>query len=250
MIARRAAGIAVAALVAATALAADRPAVIATAASLREVATEAADALSERFGEDAFAIQTGGAAMLARQIERGSPAVALLSTSPEELDALERDGLLAAGTRRDLATNALVLIAPPGTDPPADLDGLADPARRRVAIANPRTAPAGRYARDALVAAHAWDEVEPRAVYGENVRQVLEYVARGDADAGIVYRSDVATFPGRVSVGGTVPADLHPTIRVQAALLRRDDARPVAFLRWLASSEGRAAFARLGFGPP
>ncbi len=250
MIARRAPGIAAVALVAATALAADRPVVIATAASLREVANDAAVALSARFGDDAYAIQTGGAAVLARQIERGSPASALLSTSPDELDALERDGLLAAGTRRDLATNALVLIAPPGAAAPVDLDDLAGPARRRIALANPRTAPAGRYAREALLAASVWDVVEPRAVYGENVRQVLEYVARGDADAGIVYRSDVATFPGRVAVGGTVPAGLHPPIRIQAALLRQDDARPVALLRWLASAEGRAAFARRGFGPP
>lgn len=250
MIARRAPGFAVAALVAVTALAADRPAVVATASSLREVAREAAVALAPRFGDDAYAIQTGGAAMLARQIERGSPAAVLLTTSPDELDALERSGLLAPGTRRDLATNELVLIAPPDRSPPADLDDLAAEGRRRIAIANPRTAPAGRYARDALIAANAWDLVEPRAVYGENVRQVLEYVARGDVDAGIVYRSDVVTFPGRVAIGGTVPANLHPPIRIQGALLRQDDARSVAFLRWLASASGRAAFGRLGFGPP
>lgn len=228
------------------------PTIVAVAASVREVARDAAAALEVRFGPRAFAVHAGGSAVLARQIERGAPAAVLVSAAPDEIEALDRAGRVVPGSRRTLAANRLVMIAPVGAVPPATIADLADGRFRRIALANPRTAPAGRYARAALERAGVLDVVEPRAVFGESVRQVLEYVARGDADAGLVYASDVARQPAGVVVSpGRIP-EAGPPILVVGARIRGDgeDPRAIALLDWLGSPDGRAAFARAGFLAP
>lgn len=218
---------------------------LAAAASLREVVR---DATAAHPGWDTT---VGGSAALARQIERGAPVALYLSASRDDVDALERHGRVVPGSTRVLATNTLVLIAPPDSPAPTGLAALVAPGVGRVALANPRTAPAGRYAESALRTAELHDRVRPRAVYGENVRQVLEYVARGDADLGVVYGSDVHAFPDRVTVGATVPAHLHPPIEITGAIVSesRHEDEAGALLDWLASPEGQTTLERHGFRP-
>ena len=187
---------------------------------------------------------------LARQIEAGARADVFVSADLEWMDYLADRKLIAADSRRNVAGNRLVLIAPADSTARIELtDGLdlrGTLGERRLAIADPDIVPAGRYAKAALEALHGWSGVSDRLARAENVRVALAYVATGEAPLGIVYETDARVEP-RVRIVGTFPAESHPEIRYPAALVSvaRVDAR--GFLDFLGSSQARAAFARHGF---
>ena len=149
----------------------------------------------------------GASGDLQKQIEAGAPIDVFVSAATRQMDELERKGLILPDTRHAFARNVLVVVKP--ADSALDLTAVGDllDARvTRVAIGNPRTVPAGQYAQESLRAVGVWERLGPKLVYGENVRQVLEYVARGEVDAGFVYATDVAAAgpsgPDRVPAGG------------------------------------------------
>jgi molybdate transport system substrate-binding protein len=194
-----------------------------------------------------IAVSLAASSVLAKQIEASAGADILISADEEWMDYLEGKGLLAAGTRRDLLGNRLVLIGPAdGPDlrlaPGFDLKGALKGGR--LAIADPATVPAGKYGRQALSALKLWDGT-PLAP-AENVRVALAYVARGEAPLGIVYETD-ARAEAKVKVAAIFPENLHTPIRYPAALTR--DARPEAqaFLAFLSSPAARSVFSRAGF---
>jgi molybdate transport system substrate-binding protein len=215
------------------------------AASLKNALDEAAASYGKR-----TVISYGASSTLARQIENGAPADVFLSADLEWMDYLENKGLLAPGTRRDLLGNRLVLIAPakqPVKLQPAPGFPLSTVLRNgRLAIADPQSVPAGKYAKAALQNLGVWNEVAGRLAPAENVRAALAFVARGEAPLGIVYATDAREEP-RVVVAGVFPEGTHPAIVYPAALLR--GARPGAreFLDFLAGPQARAIFGKHGF---
>lgn len=164
-------------------------------------------------------LNTGSSGTLQRQIERGAPVDVFLSASPREMDALQAAGVILSRTRLDVAGNELVLVVPAAApEALGDFEDLARPAVRRVAIGAPAAVPAGRYALQVLEAVGVAGAVMPKAVQGQNVRQVLGYVELGEVDAGIVYRSD-AHSTTRVRVVATAPAGSHEPIVYPAAVV-------------------------------
>ena len=122
-------------------------------------------------------------------MEQGAPVDVFASADQETMDSAVKKSLVDPATRRDFALNDLVLITPANgtlTGP----DGLADAAVKHIAIGTPESVPAGRYAREALTSAGTWEALQSKFVFGNNVRQVLSYIQRGEADAGFVYRTD------------------------------------------------------------
>jgi molybdate transport system substrate-binding protein len=119
----------------------------------------------------------------------------------------------------------------------------------RIALGDPSHVPAGRYAREALEAVALWEKLQEKLVLGMNVRQVRDYVARGEVDAGIVFASD-ANIPG-VRIDAVIPADLHTPIRYPAAVLRlaRNPEGATAFLEFLISKKGQRILESSGFEP-
>ena len=202
------------------------------------------------------AIAYAGSPALARQIEQGAPADLFVSADEAWMDHLEARGLLRAGSRVALLANALVLVAPTAQPTPAalrlapgvDLAGaLGD---GRLAIADPRTVPAGRYARAALTALGAWAPVADRLAPTENVRAALALVARGEAPLGVVYATDARAEP-RVRVVDVFQASSHPPIvypLARTAASRSPDAGPLA--AWLAGPAAAAIFVAHGFTVP
>jgi molybdate transport system substrate-binding protein len=190
--------------------------------------------------------------VLAKQIEAGAPAGVFVSADPEWMDYLAQRGLIEAGSRRDLLGNRLVLIAPadsrvmlrltPGAPLAAALGG------GRLATGDPDAVPAGRYAREALIALGLWNKVSSRLVRAENVRAALEYVARGEAPLGIVYRTD-ALADKRVRIVDTFAADSHEPIIYPLALTVHAGAAAARFATFLESPAARQIFARYGFEP-
>jgi molybdate transport system substrate-binding protein len=121
---------------------------------------------------------------------------------------------------------------------------------RRIAIGSPESVPAGRYARDALRHAGAWDALQGKLVRAQNVRQVLDYVARGEVDAGFVYNTDAAIMPDRVAV--SAQPDEARAVRYPIAAVAGSRAPEVAaaFVAFAASPTARAVLDRYGFLAP
>ncbi len=215
------------------------------AASLKNALDEAAASYGKR-----TVVSYGASSTLARQIENGAPADVFISADLEWMDYLEKKGLLAPGTRRDLLGNRLVLIAaatsPLRLEPAAGFPIGKALGSGRLAIADPQSVPAGKYAKAALQKLGVWNEVTGRLAPADNVRAALAFVARGEAPLGIVYATDAREEP-RVVVAGVFPEGTHPPIVYPAAVLR--GARPGAreLLDFLASPPARAIFGKHGF---
>ena len=192
---------------------------------------------------------------LARQIEHDAPAALFLSADTEWMDYVEQRGKLIAGTRSDLLGNALVLVA--ATDSPTTLSIVpgfdlvtALGADGRLAIGEPNSVPAGKYAKAALTSLGVWSQVEPRIAPAVHVRAALSFVARHETPLGIVYRSD-AVSEKEVRVVDTFPATSHPSIVYPVALLKDGDSEASrALLALLHSNTALAIFKRYGFDIP
>lgn len=227
------------------------------AASLQE----AIDAVVEAFASVGAARTVyAGSSQLARQIEQGAPADLFISADLEWMDWLQARHLVEAATRRNVAGNRLVLIAPASGDAsPLDLTSGPGQSDRllsrlgdgRLATAEPDV-PAGRYGRQALTALGLWTAVEPRLAPAENVRAALALVARGEAPLGIVYATDARAEPN-VTVVATFADGLHSPIIYPAAPVIGPAVQTeaaVAFLDFLSGAEGQAILHEQGFAPP
>lgn len=216
------------------------------AASLKDALDEVAGAWRGATG-GAATVSYAGSSALARQIEAGAPADVFISANAAWMDALQREGLLAPATRRDLLGNALVLVAPAGAPPLAlaDLPGALGDGRLAMALYD--AVPAGIYGREALTSLGLWEALEDRVAQADNVRAALALVATGEAPYGIVYASDAAAEP-RVEVVARFPDGSHPDIVYPAAAVAEGDvAAATAFLDYLETPPADAIFAAHGF---
>jgi molybdate transport system substrate-binding protein len=232
--------------------AAARPLTIFAAASLETALNAVAAAYRRATGQEVrFSYAASGA--LARQIQSGAPADVFVSADLEWMDHLQKRQLIAASTRRNVLRNRLVLIAPAASRTRIALGhgmGLRQAlGRGRLAVADPASVPAGRYARAALAALGEWDAVHDRLAVAENVRATLAYVARDQAPLGVVYETD-ALADRRVRVVDHFPEHLHPPIVYPGALTLRAGEGALRFLEHLSSPAAQATFARYGFRKP
>lgn len=229
-----------------------KPPLILAAASLQESLMQAADRWSAK-GHARPILSFAASSALARQIAAGAPADIFLSADEAWMNDVAAKGLLRPATRVNFLTNRLVLIAP-AANPPVRLQiGRGIPLARalgsgRLAMADPDAVPAGKYGKAALTSLGVWPAVQDHIARAENVRAALSLVARGEAPFGIVYATDVLAEKG-VRVVGVFPASSHPAIIYPMALLTTSTSPDAeAFRRFLISREGKAIFARYGFG--
>ena len=195
----------------------------------------------------------GASGDLQKQIEAGAPVDVFLSAAQRQMDDLEKQKLIVASSRRAFARNVLVVVKP--ADSTLDISKPNDLLEARVAhiaIGNPRTVPAGQYAEESLRALGLWDRVQPKLVFAENVRQVLDYVARGEVDAGFVYTTDAAARAQGVKEAFRAPEDSYRPVVYPGAVVAasKQPALAQAFLELLASPQGRGVLGRFGFQPP
>jgi molybdate transport system substrate-binding protein len=221
------------------------------AASLTDSLKLVADAYKAKTGVT-VTLSFGASSTLARQIEQGAQADIFLSADSDWIDYLEKKGEIADGTRKDLLGNQLVLIAASDAKPVPKIAPHFDLASAlgdgRLAVADPASVPAGKYAKAALISLGVWDSVSSKLAPAENVRVALEYVARGEAPYGIVYATDAKAAPG-VRVAGVFPESSHAPIIYPTALTRTASPGAKAFLDFLSSAAARAIFEKAGFTP-
>jgi molybdate transport system substrate-binding protein len=219
------------------------------AASLKNALDAVAADWRKQTGK-AVTISYAASSTLAKQIENGAPADLFISADLDWMDYLQQRHLIDPKSRRDLLGNKLVLIAPKESTVQATLEPGFPLARLldggRLAMADPKTVPAGKYGKAALSYLGVWDAVSPRAAQAENVRAALALVAKGEAPLGIVYGTDAKSEPA-VRVVGTFPEDSHPQILYPVALTASAKPEAVKFLEFLLSPEAAPSFESQGF---
>lgn len=212
------------------------------AASLTDALEDVADAWAAD-GHARPVLSFAGSPALARQVEGGAPADIVILADREWMDVLAGRGLVDPATRHDLLGNRLVLVKPSGA-PPVTLETLG---KGRLALADPDSVPAGRYARASLESLSLWDGLAGRVVPAENVRAALALVERGEVELGIVYASDALASQGIEQVR-LLPADSHPPIRYPVAIVSASDhPDSAAFVAFLSSAEASSIFSAHGF---
>ncbi|MFV0389329.1 MAG: molybdate ABC transporter substrate-binding protein [Pyrinomonadaceae bacterium] len=223
--------------------------VVSAAISLKETFDELATLYKQKTGTK-LRISYAASGVLSQQIEKGAGVDVFASAGQPEMNKLEAGGFLIKETRKDFAGNSMVLIvAKDSTLGIGSFDDLGKADIRNLAIGNPKTVPAGAYGVETLKSLGVYDKVAGKFVFGESVRQVLEYVSQGNAEAGIVYSTDADISKATVNVVATAPEDSHSPIRYPIAVIndskKADDARE--FIAFVMSEEGQQVLQKYGF---
>jgi molybdate transport system substrate-binding protein len=229
----------------------NRTIVVAAAISLKECFSELGGIYERRTGTK-VTFTFGASGELEKQIEAGAPVDVFASAAEREMDELQAKNLIDRATRADFARNSLVLVVPRDSKlQMRSFSDLAKPGVTKIAIGNPKTVPAGQYAQQLLRNTRILPKIESRLILAENVRQVLDYVAREEVDAGIVYATDVQVAQGKVSVAARAPdGDCDPILYPLA--VTRDSGNASAakgFVDLVLSPEGTQILKQYGFQP-
>ena len=224
---------------------------VSAAASLGQAMRETARLFEAAHSGASLRLNFAASGVLIQQMAQGAPVDVLLSADEESLRRGLELKLLDPASRHYFATNQMVLVVPRVAGASAQIKQLADlaqPAVRRIALGKPATVPAGRHAQQALQDAGLWLSLQPRLVQADNVRQVLDYVARGEVDAGFVYRTDAALMPDAVRVIQVISGPVR--YPAAAATDSRQPALARTFIAFLLSPEAQALLQGHGFGAP
>ena len=225
----------------------DRAIMVAGAASLQPVLKRIGRAFQYKSKAE-VTITLGSSGNLRRQVESGAPIDVLVTVQTGMLDEMAKDGRITG--RRDVATNTLVLIVPARSKrKPSGLAALTGPEIKRIGIGQPDYVPAGAYAKSALDGTGLYEKVKTKLVYGEDVRQVLAYLERGEVDAAFVYRTD-ARGKRNVAVAFELPRPKDKPITYAAGVTSQaaDPALARAFVEFMAN-EAQFILRENGFGP-
>jgi molybdate transport system substrate-binding protein len=224
---------------------------VSAAASLTNAFNEIGPAFEAASPGTKVQFNYGASGVLLQQIAKGAPVDVFASADEETMNQAEQQGLVKVGTRLNFVRNSLVVIVPHDAGfVPKALPDLNNPVVKRVAIGLPASVPVGRYTKAVLEKAQLWPAIEAKMIGSQTVRQALDYVARGEVEAGFVYSTDAALMPDKVRVAFTVPTDtpvLYPIAPVTSA---SNTAAARAFVSYVASPPGQAVLAKYGFGKP
>lgn len=218
------------------------------AASLTDSLKEIAAAWEKQSG-DKIVFNFGASSTLARQIQEGAPADIFFSADEAKMDALQTNGRILPETRKSRLGNSLVIIVP--ADSLLKINSAADLASasvKHLALADPKTVPAGIYSRAHLEKLKLWPAIEPKVIPVDNVRAALATVESGHVEAGMVYKTDAA-ISKKVKVAFIVPPAEGPDISYPMALVK-DSPQPAAakkFLQNLDSDDAAKVFEKFGF---
>jgi len=220
---------------------------IAAAASLKPAMEELMEMYRKKHPNITLFCSYGSSGTLEQQIRQGAPIDLFISAAASNMDSLSREGLIIDRTRIDLLENKLVLIEP--ADSMTKLSGFEDlPKYGKIAIGDPDFVPAGKYAYEVCNSLGIWGELENKLIYGKDVTEVLTWVAFGNADAGMVYSTEVS-LSVQVRVVAFAPEGSHSRIVYPAALVKgcKDEKAGTDFIGFLKSAEAGEVFVKYGF---
>lgn len=192
----------------------------------------------------------GASGDLMRQIEGGAPVDVFASAAQKDMDDADKKGLILPGSSVNFTANSVVLAVPVNTTVKiTSFEDLKSAGIKKIALGNPKTVPAGRYAEEVFSYYKIIDAIKDKFIYAENVRQVLDYVARGEVDAGVVYSTDAIARSKDVKVAATAPEAGHKQVLYPIAVVKatRNIKAAGEFILLVASPEGTAILGKYGF---
>lgn len=222
---------------------------VSAAASLTNVMQDIAKEYEQQHPDVKVEFNFGSSGALQQAIENGGQSDLFVSAAQKQMNALEKAGLLADGTRQDLLINDVVLIVP--KDSKKDItsfDDLNTDKVQKLALGEPKGVPVGQYSEQIFTQMNNLDAMKAKAVYGTDVRQVLSWIEQGEADAGLVYATDAAITDG-VKVVAKAPADSHKPIIYPVSVLKDSKQLDLAkdFEQFLLNDTSKALFEKYGF---
>ncbi|MBR4741615.1 MAG: molybdate ABC transporter substrate-binding protein [Desulfovibrio sp.] len=234
-------------LLAATSVQADQITVSA-AASLTNAFTDIKNAFEKLHPEHQVFVNFAASNPLLKQIKEGAAVDVFASADQDTMDLAAKDNLIDPKTRTDFVRNTLVLIAPKNNTKIKKLDDIKKSSR--IAIGKPESVPAGRYTQEALTQAKLWDSLQSTFIYGNSVRQVLDYVARDEVDCGFVYGTDAQKRKDAVNVVTVMQG--HKPILYPIAIVKtgKNPKTGQAFIDFVLSEQGRSILNQHGFSKP
>lgn len=220
------------------------------AASMKNAIDEINTAWKAKSGHAITATYAASSA-LAKQIEQAAPADVFISADTAWMDDLARRNLVKAESRKDIAGNTLVIVAAKDSNLAIELGAKPNLVeilgQEKLAMADVKAVPAGKYGKAALESLKLWEVISPQVAMQENVRAALALVATGEAKLGIVYGSDAIVEP-RVEVAATFPEATHAPILYPAAVVAATtNSGAQSFVDFLTGDEAKAIFKKDGF---
>ncbi len=224
---------------------------VSAAISLKNAFEEIGKLYEAKYPKTKVLFNFGASGDLVRQIAGGAPVDVFASAAQKDMDDMSAKGLVLPGTRVDFAKNSVVLVAP-RKGKIKSFEDLATQRVTRIAAGNPKTVPAGRYAAEVFDYYKLTPSIKEKLIYAENVRQVLDYVARGEVDAGVVYATDAAVRSAEVSVAAEASESSHKPVVYPIAVVRgtKNEATAKAFIEAVLSKEGIGILKKYGFRIP
>jgi molybdate transport system substrate-binding protein len=221
---------------------------VSAAISLKDVLNEIEQLYRAKSPETLIRFNLGASGSLQLQIEQGAPVDIFISAAPKQMDALESEGLLLAGSRKVLVKNEVVLIVPEGKTGVTGFQDLIKPGVRLIAIGEPQAVPAGKYAQEILTRLGLYALLKPKFVEAQDVRQVLTFVETGNVDAGIVYKTDAMTSK-QVTIVASARENSHSPVIYPVAIIKnsRNPAEAKAFVSFLLGPKASDVFQKYGF---
>lgn len=232
------------------------------ASRAQQITVSAAASLTDAFKELAPRFEAGkpgttvrfnfaASGVLLQQINQGAPVDVFASADQETMNRADAQQRIDTASRRNFVTNSLVLIEPAqggvGITGLVDLHGTAV---RKIAVGKTATVPVGRYTKEVLEAASLWNVLEPKFVQADSVRQVLDYVSRGEVEAGFVYRTDATIAGGKVKVVALPQGATPVSYPIAVVADSKNKAAAADFIAFVNSTAGQQVLARYGFGRP
>ncbi|MGG3870630.1 molybdate ABC transporter substrate-binding protein [Brevibacillus laterosporus] len=224
---------------------------VSAAASMTDVLQDVKKEYETKHPEITLTYNFGGSGKLAKQIEQGAPSDLFISASSKDMKTLKDKSLIIEDSQTELVTNEMVLIAPKESTISIDsFEKITPETGKQFAIGEPSSVPVGRYTEEALTKLGLWEKMKPNMVYAKDVRQVLTYVESGNAELGVVYKSDALTSD-KIKILATAKQDWHSPIVYPASLVKatQHQKETQEFLTFLTTDFSKAAFEKYGFHP-
>ena len=232
------------------------------AATAQQVTVSAAASLTDAFKELGARFQEveegaivrfnfAASGVLLQQVSQGAPVDVLATADQETMNRAAGQKLIDANSRRDFAANQVVLIEPLQDGAGVkDLKDLSSPRVKRIAVGKPATVPVGRYTKEVLDTAGLWGTLEAKLVQADSARQVLDYVSRGEVEAGFVYATDAAMMGDKVKVVLALATQTPVTYPIAVVADSRQKALALKFIAFVSDGAGKKILERFGFGAP
>ncbi len=223
---------------------------VSAAISLKNAFEEIGKVLEEEHPRTKVRFNFGASGDLVRQIEAGAPVDVFASAAQKDMDDIDQKGLITSGTRMNFAGNSVVLVKPGVSKIRMELfEDLRKPEVKKIVIGNPKSVPAGRYAEEVLKYLNLWKAVRDKLIFAEHARQALDYVARNEVDAAIVYSTDAMIRPKEVRIITKAPDKSHQPIVYPLGIVKGSNNQTLAeeFITLVLSTEGKNLLKKYGF---